>query len=138
MFYGGSNIIAKPTRQEEREIINKQKERKEKEMHELSIDSDDDPARMMQEEEEEEREEDVRIRNAIDWKRRHFFIACLAISLFLMIKLEFSYTAIFGNNILIFLVAFNFMDIAIEQVLTRIIMGEALLVSPVLGYLYLH
>ena len=50
-----------------------------------------------------------------------------------MIKLEFSYTEVFGKNILTFLVIFMILDIFIEQLLTRVIMSEALLVSPLLG-----
>ena len=57
----------------------------------------------------------------------------LVVALFLMIKLEFSYTDIFGKNILLFLILFTVFDIVIEQILTRVVMSEALLVMPILG-----
>jgi hypothetical protein len=44
---------------------------------------------------EDEREEVVNIRNALDWKRRHFFVSCFIISLFLLMKMEYSYSNMF-------------------------------------------
>ena len=44
--------------------------------------------------------------------------------------MEYSYTKIFQNNIQYFLVMFLFIDIVNEQLLTRLIMSEALLVAP--------
>jgi len=82
---------------------------------------------------DEEREDQVKIKQALTWKRRHFFTNSLVVSLFLMVKLEFSYTEVFGRNILAFLISFTFIDIFLEQLLTRIVMSEALLVAPILG-----
>ena len=77
-------------------------------------------------------EDETKIREALIWKRKHFFLSCLFSALFLMIKLELSYEPFFGENILYFLIAFTIMDIFIDQILSRALMGEALLVSPVL------
>lgn len=98
------------------------------------MDQDDSEGDVGGKEDEEELPEIERnIRTALDWKRRHFLIYTLFTSFFLMIKLEFSYTVIFGKNILYFQVGYTFLDIIIEQVLTRVVMGEALLVSPILS-----
>lgn len=75
----------------------------------------------------------MNIRRALDWKRNHFFVSCLIITYLLMLKLEYSYTKIFADNITTFLIAFMTMDIFIEQLLVRLVMSEALLVSPILG-----
>jgi hypothetical protein len=48
-----------------------------------------------------------------------------------MIKMEFSYTDTFGKNIIMFQIFFAILDIFIEQIVTRIIMGEALMTTPV-------
>jgi len=50
-------------------------------------------------EEVHDKEEVVNIRRALDWKRRHFFICCLIVSIFLLLKMEYSYTKVFQNNI---------------------------------------
>jgi len=50
-----------------------------------------------------------------------------------MVKLEFSYTKIFSDNITVFLITFVTLDILIEQLLVRCLMSEALLVSPIFG-----
>jgi hypothetical protein len=50
-----------------------------------------------------------------------------------MIKVEFSYTDTFSQNIYVFLAIFMILDIIFEQILTRVIMNEALLVSPIIG-----
>ncbi len=42
-----------------------------------------------------ERDENVNIRGALTWKRRHFFIQSVLVSLALMMKMEYSYTQIF-------------------------------------------
>ncbi len=47
-------------------------------------------------------EEERNIIKAINWKRRHFFVNCFFIAVFFMIKLEFSYTDTFGQNIMMF------------------------------------
>jgi hypothetical protein len=84
-------------------------------------------------EEKEAKEENKNIRAALDWKRRHFFVSCIFVTIFLMYKVEFSYTKIFSNNITFFLTAFMVLDILTEQILVRQVMSEALLVSPMLG-----
>ena len=78
-------------------------------------------------------EDIVNIRRALLWKRSHFFVICIFIAIFLMIKMEFSYTKIFSDNIKTFLLGFMLMDILLEQLFVRLIMSEALLVSPILG-----
>ena len=70
---------------------------------------------------------------AISWKRRHYFVNCFFIAIFFMIKLEFSYSTTFGTNIIAFQIIFAGLDIIIEQVLTRLIMGEALMTAPLLS-----
>jgi len=50
-----------------------------------------------------------------------------------MLKIEFSYTEFFGRNIYTFLILFMILDIFLEQFLTRVLMSEAILVSPILG-----
>lgn len=50
-------------------------------------------------------------------------------------KLEFSYTKMFGRNLLACLIFFAVFDLILEQLLTRIFMSEALLISPILGAL---
>ena len=47
--------------------------------------------------------------------------------------MEFSYTKIFARNIKAFLIGFIIMDIFLEQLFQRIVMSEALLVSPLLA-----
>ena len=81
----------------------------------------------------EEREDKTNIREALVWKRKHFFVICLFVGLFLMLKLEFSYTRIFSGNIMLFLALFMVGDMIIEQLLVRLVMSEALLVAPLLG-----
>ena len=70
----------------------------------------------------------------MSWKRKYFFLMCILLTFLMMIKIEFSYTLLFSKNIIYFLILFEFMDMFLEQLLTRIIMQEALLVSPILGY----
>lgn len=69
---------------------------------ELSMEEDDSDAGGKNDEEEELGEEETNIINALNWKRRHFFINIFFIALFMMIKLEFSYSEIYGKNILYF------------------------------------
>ena len=84
------------------------------------------------EESEEEEEEEVRIRDALTWKRRHFIMMRLIIAAFVMQKIQFSYTQTFQSNINTFLAVFIITDIILEQILTRIVMSESLLVTPIL------
>ena len=131
MRHGGECIITQPTPEEQEQILAKRKERKERERLEQSLDDSEpeDGGR----EEEDEREEDLKIVRAIDWKRRHFFVACMGTALVLMVRLEFSYSELFGKNIMEFLVLSTIGDLVLEQLLTRVVMSEALLVSPILG-----
>jgi hypothetical protein len=71
---------------------------------------------------EEIDEEDSKISEALGWKRRHFFMSCLSVVMFLMVKLELSYESFFGKHILYFLIAFTLLDIVIEEILNRFIM----------------
>ena len=57
----------------------------------------------------------------------------MVVTFILMVKLEFSYTRIFGKNILLFLIFFTVSDLITEQLLLRVFMSEALLVSPLMG-----
>lgn len=47
-------------------------------------------------------EQEKNISMALEWKRRHFFVNCFFIALFFMLKMEFSYTNTFGQNIIMF------------------------------------
>ena len=60
-------------------------------------------------------------------------MVCIFVGIFLMIKLEFSYKKIFSQNIKVCLALLMILDIVLEQVLVRLVMTEALLVSPILG-----
>ena len=48
------------------------------------------------EEEPYEREEVINISNGLGWKRKHMFIVSIFVTMFLMIKLEFSYKKMFS------------------------------------------
>ena len=50
-----------------------------------------------------------------------------------MIKLELSYESFFSSHILYFLMGFTILDVFIDHILNKLIMGEALLVSPLLS-----
>jgi uncharacterized membrane protein YcjF (UPF0283 family) len=128
MHFGAQSIVHKPTEPEEREVLAQKKKNKRIEDMEMSQDGEDNEA--LFDEEVHDKEENVNIRRALDWKRRHFFISCLIVSIVLVLKMEYSYTKIFQNNIQFFLVMFLFVDIINEQLLTRVIMSEALLVAP--------
>ena len=133
MVYGTHTLIAKPSHEEEAEIRKRQEDKRKKEKMELSIDEDEEEAGG-EGERNELPEEEVNIRTALNWKRRHFLINTFFVSMFLMVKMEFSYTDIFGKNILYFQVGFTFLDVLIEQIITRLVMGEALLSTPILSY----
>ena len=64
--------------------------------------------------EEDVGEEQINIRKGLNWKRRHFFVMCIFVAMFLMIKLEFSYKKIFSENIKLFLFLLMIMDIVLE------------------------
>ena len=131
LHFGSTEIVHKPTEAEEREILDNKKKARKIERMEMSINDDD--GGNLYEEDIFEKEENVNIRRALDWKRRHFFVQCFLVGIVLMLKLEYSYSKIFAQNITIFLMIFMVSDIIFEQLLVRIIMSEALLVAPLLG-----
>jgi len=132
--HGADAIISQPSEAEVEDVLAKRREARERERRELSLDGSDAGEEGEDDEEEEREDEDATgIRRALEWKRRHFFVACLLVALFLMVKLEFSYTELFGKNVLVFLLIFTAADLVLEQLLTRLLMSEALLVSPILG-----
>ena len=131
LLHGSQAIIGQPSVDEETEIVEKRKEKQKQDRLELSLDETD--AGEDLNDLEDDKDEATNIRRAIDWKRRHFFVACLVVTLFLMVKLEFSYSELFGKNILACLILFTVGDLILEQLLTRVLMSEALLVSPILG-----
>jgi len=134
LFYGATVMIPKPSRAEQREIIEKRQADKINEQRDISLDgSQSSIYNKGNVENAEDFEEDVKIRAALTWKNRHFIVMCLVITAGIMLKIQFSYTKIFQDNIYTFLVAFMIMDIILEQILNRIIMAESLLVSPILG-----
>ena len=127
LTYGAKSLIYVPTATDEELIVEDKKRVRRKQAIDLSIDADE------MEDEVEDREDDTNIREALVWKRKHFFVICLFVGLFLMLKLEFSYTRIFSGNIMLFLALFMVGDMIIEQLLVRLVMSEALLVAPLLG-----
>jgi len=131
LLHGAESIIYQPTPEEAEAILTKKKEARQRARRELSLDGSDDEKASS--EEEAEGEDAIGLRRALEWKRRHFFVACLLVAMFLMVKLEFSYTELFGKNILAFLVIFTSADLVLEQLLTRLLMSEVLLVTPILG-----
>lgn len=112
LLHGSHTIISQPTLAEQDEILEERKATRKRERLELSRDESD--AEEGSDDDEEAGEERTRIRRAIDWKRRHFFVACLVVALLLMVKLEFSYSELFGKNILAFLVLFTVLDLILE------------------------
>lgn len=128
LHFGAKAIVHKPTEPEEREILNQKQKNKRIEQMEMS--QEEEQKDQLFDDEVHEKEEVINIRRALDWKRRHFFMCCLMISICLLLKMEYSYTKVFQNNIQFFLVFFLFVDIVNEQILTRLIMSEALLVAP--------
>ena len=134
LSHGADTIISQPTEEEAEDILLKRKQEEERERRERSLDESDGGDNSGEDEDEEDEEEGANgIRRALVWKRRHFFVACVLVSLLLMVKLEFSYTELFGKNVLVFLVLFTSFDLIMEQLLTRVLMSEALLVSPILS-----
>ena len=84
------------------------------------------------EDDELTKDEVVNIRKALDWKRRHFFVVCICVTIMLTVKMEYSYAEFMQNNIQYLLIMYMFMDIINEQLLVRAIMEEALLSAPIL------
>ena len=146
MQYGSNLIIPLPDEQEAEKIKSaiEAREARQKRLGRITNrkQGEDDPDTTMNKDlqnraslDEEQRLEEQK--SAIDFqnfKRAHFFFTCVGVSLLLMIKLEFTYTSIFRSNVSIFLVVFMVIDIVLEQILSRIVLGEALLLSPILGY----
>ena len=135
LFYGANTMILKPSTAKEKEIIECQKQQRIKEQIDASIGESQSSYYRQKEklENKEDREEDIKTRSAISWKRKHFLVICMVITIGLLIKLKFSYTTIFSENIYTFLIVFMIMDIILEQLLSRVIMAETILVAPVLG-----
>jgi len=134
LFYGASVMISKPSTEEEKIIIENNKKQRIDERLDDSLSGSQ--STMYDEKklaEEDDREEDVKVRSALTWKRRHFLVMCMIITIGLLVKLQFSYTKMFSDNIYTFLILFMIMDIILEQLLNRVIMSESLLVSPILG-----
>ena len=131
LHYGSQNIVYKPSEEEEEEILAHQHKLRKMERIDLSV--DDKAEAILADDEKEKKEENMNIRNALDWKRRHFFVTCIFVTCFLMLKIEFSYSKIFSKNITYFLTGFMALDIITEQILVRRVMSEALLVAPMLG-----
>jgi len=88
LHFGSMSIINKPTESEERDILDNKRKNKMVEKLEMSINADDDS---FLEDDELKKDEVVNIRKALDWKRRHFFIVCVCVSIVLMVKMEYSY-----------------------------------------------
>ena len=106
---GSKGIIYKPTEDEAAIIHNRRKVGKQMEKIELSIDSEE-----HENDSFFDKEENTNIRAALDWKRHHFFVANLIVTIFLMLKFEYSYTKMFAANITTFLILFVVLDIFIE------------------------
>ena len=129
LHFGSMSIINKPSEAEERDILDNKRKNKMIEKLEMSVDQNDDS---FLEDDELTKDEVINIRKALDWKRRHFFVVCVLVSIFLMVKMEYSYAEFMQNNIQYLLVMYMFMDIINEQLLVRAIMEEALLSAPIL------
>lgn len=67
------------------------------------------------------------------WKRRVFFIKFILPVLMLLIKLEFSYSTIYGENLYLFVIAYGIFDFIFEEITLKILLKEALLVSPLIS-----
>lgn len=112
LLHGADTIINQPSEDEEEQILERKKQKKEQNRLELSLDESNQEEDLH--EAEDDKEDEVRIIRAIDWKRRHFFVACMIVALFLMVKLEFSYSELFGKSVLEFLVIFTVADLILE------------------------
>ena len=108
---GSKEIVYKPTQWEEDQIMEKKKKAKliEKLEKSLSEGGKEDIG-----DKYFDKEENTNIRKAIDWKRHHFFVACIIVTIFLMLKFEYSYTKMFAENITFFLIMFVIIDIFLE------------------------
>jgi len=66
-------------------------------------------------------------------KRAQFMLVCCCTAILVTWKLELSYADIFSSNIIGFLVFFIFLDMILEYALQRFVLGEALLVAPIVA-----
>ena len=105
-------MITVPTSDQETDILASQKLSKKREKMELA--ADEDAGDDFEEEEQFDREENINIKNALQWKRKHFFVMCIFVCILLMIKLEFSYKKMFSQNIKTFLLLFMIFDLILE------------------------
>ena len=78
-------------------------------------------------------EEKRMLKSSLGYKQNYYKFILIIIIFFFCILLEFSCTDLFQNNIIIFLVAFVFLEIILEQILNRLVLDEELLVSPIMG-----
>ncbi len=83
---------------------------------------------------EQQVEEQVGAKAAMVYKQSHFFVVCVGMALMFLVVVQFSYTTIFQDNAVLFLVIFMFVSIALEYILINFVLGEALLVMPILRY----
>lgn len=85
LYFGSVGMIHKPSESEEREILDLKRKARNIEKLEMSIDVEDE---VLFDDDEFDKDEVVNIRMALDWKRRHFYITCLSVSMLLMVKME--------------------------------------------------
>eukprot|EP01022_Parablepharisma_sp_SALTPOND_P014603 TRINITY_DN20009_c0_g2_i2.p1 TRINITY_DN20009_c0_g2~~TRINITY_DN20009_c0_g2_i2.p1 ORF type:complete len:2825 (-),score=233.62 TRINITY_DN20009_c0_g2_i2:4128-12602(-) len=143
LHYGASMLIAIPDESEEDKIketvvsrVIKEKEMEEEEGKGLRGETgnlESEIKKWQANDLEQRTEELMAARDMMIYKKSHFFLVCLVAALILLIELEFSYTSIFRNNIGIFLTVFMLHDLALERLLTNVVLGEALLVTPIMG-----
>ena len=100
MSYSAQHLIFKPELKQQKQIIKDMKRFKKRARLEMSFDESGDEIKEEEEVELPEQEEKIAI--ALQWKRNHYFINCFFVGIFFMIKMEFSYTLTFQNNILMF------------------------------------
>lgn len=130
IYFGAQAIVNKPTESEERDILDNKRKNKMIERLEMSIDDADDS---FQKDDELIKDEVVNIRKALEWKRRHFFIMCVIITIYIMVRMEYSYAEFMRNNIQYLLVVYMLISIINEQVITRVVFEESLLAAPLLS-----
>lgn len=93
-------MIHRPSEKEQEEIVNEMIAYKKRSKMEMSFDDSDEDQK--EDEDVHLREHDENITEALTWKRRHLFVNSLFIAMFFMLKIEFSYTDTFGQNIIFF------------------------------------
>ena len=84
LFYGANLMISRPTKSEETEILKQKKNKRINEQKENTLDGSESSV-YQQSKEESEEEEELRIRDALAWKRRHFIMMWLVIAVFVTI-----------------------------------------------------